>query len=74
MDRYETVKLLGQGGEGAALLVKRKEDQQLFVCKKKTYISIDEANQGLQEVMYIDLMIIIFPTQRRDRSDDSFHY
>ncbi len=50
MDRYETVKLLGQGGEGAALLVKRKEDQQLFVCKKKTYISIDEANQGLQEV------------------------
>jgi hypothetical protein len=54
MDRYETVKLIGQGGEGAALLVKRKEDQQLFVCKKKTYISIDEANQGLQEVECIN--------------------
>ena len=60
MDRYESVKLLGQGGEGAALLVKRKEDQQQFVCKKKTYVSINEVNEGLQEVFYNKISNIQF--------------
>lgn len=48
MDRYETVKPLGNGD--SSLLVQRKADNELFVCKKITYSSIDDANRGLQGV------------------------
>lgn len=47
MERYETVKPLGKGDSS---LVQRKEDHELFVCKKITYSSIDDANKGLQGV------------------------
>jgi len=58
MERYETVKPLSNGD--GTLLVQRKGEQQLFVCKKITYANIDDANRGLQGVStttYFNLLV-----------------
>ena len=52
MNKYDQVRVLGQGGFGKAILAKRKSDSQLFVIKevRLTALSAKDREDALKEV------------------------
>ncbi|GAM17750.1 hypothetical protein SAMD00019534_009250 [Acytostelium subglobosum LB1] len=51
MNKYTVVKVIGVGSEAKAILVKKNDNDQLFVIKQRTFSTLEDANEGLNEAM-----------------------
>ncbi|EFA75247.1 putative protein serine/threonine kinase [Heterostelium album PN500] len=54
MNKYSVIKVIGVGSsEGKAILVRKIENEQMFVIKQRNFTDIEEANDGLNEAMLL---------------------